>query len=92
MSNELIETNKKYFLYSIVMFIVGLIFGLILGVLNSSPKSPKTKEYPIKVHCYWSTDGYQSYPTMDADSVIGDTVYKDGLKIVNKNIINVNFK
>jgi len=29
---------------------------------------------------------------MEADSVKGDTIWKDGLNIVNKNIINVNFK
>jgi hypothetical protein len=34
----------------------------------------------------------QSYPTMEADSVKGDTIWKDGNKIVNKNIINVIFK
>ena len=88
MSNEFTETNKKHLLYNLIMFIV----GIIAGVLMPSPKSTKTKEYPIEVHCYWSTDGYQSFPTMDADSVIGDTIYKDGLKIVNKNIINVEFK
>jgi hypothetical protein len=29
---------------------------------------------------------------MEVDSVKGDTVYKDGLGIVNKNIKNIKFK
>jgi len=88
MSNEFKETNKKYFWYPIVMLIV----GILLGVSMSPSKSSKTKQYPIEVRCYWSTNGYQSYPKMDADSVKGDTIWKDGLSIVNKNIVNVNFK
>jgi hypothetical protein len=56
--------------------------------LSSKP----TKKYPIEVKCYWSTDGYQSYPNMDADSVKNDTIWKDGLYIVNKNIIDIQFK
>ncbi len=28
----------------------------------------------------------------DADSVKGDTIWKDGISIVNKNIVNVSFK
>jgi hypothetical protein len=88
MSNEFKETNKKYFWYPIGILVV----GILLGVFLSSPKPSKTKKYPIEVQCYWSTYGYSSYPTMDADSVKGDTIYKDGLNIVNKNIINIEFK
>jgi len=88
MSNEFKETNKKYFWYPIVMLIV----GILLGVSMPPSKSSKTKQYPIEVRCSWSTYGFQSYPTMDADSVKEDTIYKDGLSIVNKNIVNINFK
>ncbi len=71
----------------IIFFILGLIAGLIYPI-NTKP----TKNYPIKVSCYWETNQTSSYPTMDADSVKGDTIYKDGLGIVNKNIKNVSFK
>ena len=57
------------------------------------PRNHKpTKEYPIEVQSYWQTNGYQSYPTMECDSIKGDTLWKDGNKIINKNIINVVFK
>ncbi len=88
MDKEFKDINKKYFWYPIVMLVVGLIFGIFLP----SPKPSKTKKYPIEVQCYWSTDGYQSYPTMECDSIKGDTLWKDGGKIVTKNIINVSFK
>jgi hypothetical protein len=71
----------------ILFFILGMIAGLIYP-RNSKP----TKQYPIQVSCYWTSGSMQSYPTMEADSVKGDTVWKDGNKIVNKNIINVTFK
>lgn len=80
--------NVKYFAIPMSM----LVFGMVIGFgLCSSKKKPK-KEYPIEVQCYWSTDGYQGYPSMDVDSVKGDTIWKDGLSIVNKNINNVSFK
>lgn len=80
--------NVKYFAVPMSM----LVFGLVIGFGISNSKKKPTKQYPIEVRCFWSTYGFQSYPTMDADSVKGDTIYKDGLSIVNKNIVNVNFK
>jgi len=71
----------------ILFFILGMIAGLIYP-RNSKP----TKEYPIKVQTYWTSGSMESYPDMEADSVKGDTIWKDGNKIVNKNIINVIFK
>ena len=88
MDKEFKEINRKYFWYPIGMLVV----GILLGVFIPSSKPSKTKEYPIEVQCYWSTDGYQSYPTMECDSIKGDTLWKDGGKIVTKNIINVSFK
>ncbi len=84
--NEFKETNKKFFWYPIVMLIVGTLLGI------SMPSSKPSKKYPVEVQCYWSPDGYQSYPTMECDSIKGDTLWKDGGKIVTKNIINVSFK
>jgi hypothetical protein len=69
-----------------------LIGGLVIGFVISDSEKKKTKNYPIEVKCHWETDQGAGYPTMDADSVKGDTIYKDGLRIVNKNIINIQFK
>ena len=70
-----------------IFFIVGIFMGLIYPC-NSKPN----KQYPIEVQTHWQTDGYQGHPTMQADSIKGDTIYKDGLFIVNKNILNIEFK
>lgn len=70
-----------------IFFIVGIFMGIMFP-RNSKP----SKQYPIQVNCYWESGGMQSYPTMEADSVKGDTIWKDGNRIVNKNIINVTFK
>jgi hypothetical protein len=74
-----------------VMILVVFMFGLALGYAFPWKKKPK-KEYPIEVQCYWSTSGYSSYPTMECDSIKGDTAWKDGNKITLKNVISVNFK
>jgi hypothetical protein len=55
---------------------------------NSKP----TKNYPIEVSCHWETGQVSYYPTMEADSVKGDSIWKDGVMIINKNIKNVEFK
>ena len=74
-----------------ISFILMVVSIISLIVLTSTIKTNK-KHYPIEVLTNWSTDGYQGHPTMDADSVKGDTIWKDGRKIVNKNIINITFK
>lgn len=79
--------NVKYFAIPMSMLVIGVVIGF--GICDSG--KPK-KQYLIEVQTYWSTNGYQSYPTMKADSLENDTIWKDGLKIVNKNIINVTFK
>ena len=79
--------NENY-LIAAIFFTLGIIGGLLYPIFPTKP----TKKYPIKVSCYWETNQTSSYPTMDADSVKGDTIYKDGLGIVNKNIKNVSFK
>ena len=76
--------NVNY-LTAIIFFILGIIGGLLY------PTKP-TKNYPIEVSCYWETEQAAHDPNMEADSVKGDTVYKDGLGIVNKNIKNIKFK
>jgi hypothetical protein len=89
MKDEWNTFNVKYF----AIPMTALVFGLVIGfVLASSTNKQLTKEYPIEVQCYWSTNGYSSYPTQVCDSIKGDTLWKDGGKIITKNIINVSFK
>ena len=80
--------NLKYLAIPFTM----LVFGMVIGFGLSESKKKPTKKYPIEVSCYWETGQASHYPTMEADSVKGDTIYKDGLGIVNKNIKNVKFK
>ena len=79
--------NVNY-LTAIIFFILGIISGLLFP--NNSTKP--TKYYPIEVNCYWETEQAAHYPTMEADSVKGDTIYKNGISIINKNIKNIKFK
>jgi hypothetical protein len=88
MKDEWLVFNIKYLIVPMCM----LIFGLVIGFGISDSKKKKTKHYPIEVRCHWETNQSAGYPTMDADSIKGDTIYKDGLRIVSKNIINVQFK
>ena len=81
--------NVKYFAIPFAMLVFGMMVGFVLG--SESKKKP-TKHYPIEVKLHWETDQGAGYPTMDADSIKRDTVYKDGNSIVVKNIINVQFK
>jgi hypothetical protein len=81
------QFNFWNFWVPIIFFIVGILMGIMF------PRNLKpTKKYPIKVQTYWTSGSIQSYPDMEADSVKGDTIWKNGNKIVNKNIINVTFK
>ena len=89
MKDEWQVFNIKYLILPMCMLIFGFVIGF--GIAADSKKKPK-KHYPIEVKCHWETEQSGGYPTMDADSVKGDTIYKDGLRIVNKNIINVQFK
>jgi hypothetical protein len=77
-------------LRQICILVVAICFGALLGI--NFPDSKPTKHYPIEVRCHWETGQVSYYPTMEADSVKGDTIWKDGNKIVNKNIKNVEFK
>jgi hypothetical protein len=88
MTKDSLNTILKYFAFAIPVFIIGMITG---GYIIDNERKP-TKTYPIDVRCCWTTSQAASYPTMEADSVKGDTIYNDGIYIVNKNIINIQFK
>ena len=66
-----------------------LVFGVVIGFGISDSKKKPIKHYPIEVQTYWAANGYSSYPNMECDSIKGDTLWKDGNKVVNKNIINI---
>jgi hypothetical protein len=85
---------KDWKMYSEVKNACILVMVVSIGVLIgiNLPDDKPTKNYPIEVLTHWETSQSSYYPTMEADSVKGDTIYKDGLGIVNKNIKNVQFK
>ena len=90
-----VKMNKDWSTFNVKYFalpMTALVFGLVIGFGLSESKKKPSKKYPIEVQCYWSTNGYSSYPTQVCDSIKGDTLWKDGGKIVTKNIINVSFK
>ena len=78
--------------WNFAMAMIGLTFGLIIGLKLSELKNKINKKYPIEVQTYWTIEGFQSFPKMECDSIKGDTLYKDGSIIINKNIINVLYK
>jgi hypothetical protein len=84
MKDEWNTFNVKYFAIPMTALVLGLVIGF--GLSDSTHKHPQ-KEYPVEVQCYWSTNGYSSYPIMECDSIMGDTIYKDGLMIKSKTII-----
>ena len=80
-------TTIKQICIAIILICVGALIGI-----NLPDNKTNKKNYPIEVQTHWQTNQVSSYPTIEADSVKGDTIWKDGNKIVNKNIINVAFK
>ena len=82
---------KQFNLHNFVPRLLFFIFGMIVGLIYPSDTKP-TKNYPIEVQTHWQTNQVSSYPTMEADSVKGDSIWKDGVMIINKNIKNVEFK
>lgn len=72
-------------------FMGGCIFAIVLNEILPSSSTP-SKTYPIELLLHWSTKAQGGYPTMECDSIKGDTVYKDGNSIVAKNIVNIKFK
>ena len=80
---------REYYKPLLAFFIGGLIGIFTLDLVIKT--NPPTKHYPISVQFYLTTNGYSSYPKFECDSIKGDTCWKDGNKIITKNIINVSF-
>lgn len=89
MSDEWTTFNVKYFAIPMTVLVFGLVigFGLALSI-NNQP----TKKYPLQVHIVYETAGLYHTPTIECDSVKDDSLWKDGLKIVNKHIVSVEYK
>lgn len=70
-----------------------LLFGIIIGfAFRQSLLNSNKKNYPISISLFYE-DRYAKFnDSFDCDSVRNDTIYKDGIFIINKNIINTSFK
>ena len=88
MSREWNKFNFHNFWIPMIFFILGIIAGILFPC---SPKQPQ-KEYPVKVEVCYETKGYWYNDAIECDSIKGDTIYKDSLSIINKNIVNITFK
>lgn len=89
MSDEWTTFNVKYFAIPMTALVFGLVIGF--GLASSTSKQPQ-KEYPVKVDVCYETKGYWYNDVIECDSIKGDTIYKDSLSIINKNIVNITFK
>lgn len=74
--------------FPFLMLFLGLMLGYVAGAM---PKLP-TKEYPVEVTVCYETKTYWYTDYIECDSVKGDTIWKDGLSIINNNIKNIVFK
>jgi hypothetical protein len=79
--------NLKHLWYPLLCFII----GIIMGILFSRGSKP-SKEYPVEVTACYETKNYWYTDYIECDSVKGDTIWKDGLSVINKNIKNIKFK
>lgn len=90
MSDEQSVFSVKYFAIPITALVFGIVIGF--GIARETVSKKPTKDYPIEVLTYSNRKDIIDYISVDADSVKGDSIYKDGNMIVNKNIVNVVFK
>jgi hypothetical protein len=86
-------SKTEYFIFTVIGPAVSCLIGMWFGA-NYFQAESEEKEYPVEVHVLWPENQMEMEHThkFEADSVKADTVYKDGLSIVNHNIINVVFK
>jgi hypothetical protein len=91
---EIAKDFIKSFIRNFLPIALLMSIGAVVGIAISKSEKPKgkTKQYPIEVRTKWSALGYQGGSTMECDSVIGDAIWKDGNKLISKNIVEVKFK
>jgi hypothetical protein len=78
----------EYLGIATIILVTGMVIGFVIADLKKKP----TKQYPIEVETYWHAGDHQGYVSMECDSVKGDTIYKDGLIIVEPNLTYIKFK
>ena len=87
---EYIKESTKRFVPAMFMLTVGICIGI--AVSKSEKPKGKAKQYPIEVLTRWYSHQLTGGSTIECDSVIGDTIWKDGIELISKNIIEVKFK
>ena len=80
----------KYFAIPITALVFGIVIGF--GIARETVSKKPQKEYPVKVDVCYETKGYWYNDVIECDSIKGDTIYKDSLSIINRNIVNITFK
>ena len=88
------ESTKEFIKFSVRSFIPSLMLlalGAALGYVLFESMQSKKKHYPVRVKTYWRTLDYQGGSDINCDSIIGDTIWKDGVKIVSNNIVEIRF-
>lgn len=82
---------NKFNFHNLWIPMIFFVLGIIAGILFPHDCKPQ-KEYPVEVEVCYQTKNYWYTKTIECDSLKGDTIYKDDLFVVNKNIVNVTFK
>ena len=84
-------SNKEYFIFTVVGPMLSCLIGMWFGAKYFADGIGE-KEYPIQVETFYTASHNSYMDVIECDSIKGDTIYKDGRSIVNKNISNVVFK
>jgi len=84
--------SKSILINTIAACIMCLGIGYLFGfIVFGMPKLPQ-KEYALVAHLCYERAGYYSLPDIKCDSVKGDTIWRDGLQVINKHIVSVEYK
>ena len=82
---------RKFNFWNFWVIMFAFIVGIIMGIIFPRGSKP-SKDYPVIVTVCYETKTYWYTDYIECDSVNNDTIFKDGLSIINKNIKNIIFK
>ena len=82
---------RKFNFWNFWAIMFAFIVGIIMGIIFPRGSKP-SKDYPVIVTVCYETKTYWYTDYIECDSVNNDTIFKDGLSIINKNIKNIIFK
>lgn len=82
--NDWKKFNLKHFWFPMIMLVCGLFIGYGLACSKKNP----SKDYPVEIML--TTEG--GYLWTEADSVVGNIAYRDGIKIILNNVACIKFK